>query len=430
MPLKTKSIRGTRDAVPAEIHKWQYIERVALETAATYGMKELRVPTIEKTELFVRSVGETTDVVQKEMYTFKMGRESITLRPEGTAGAVRAVLENSLLNDALPLKVCYNISCFRHENPQAGRLREFHQFGVECFGCRSPTADAEVIGVANDILTRLGIGDISLYINSIGCPECRPAYNEALVAYYKARYDRLCDMCRQRLERNPLRLLDCKEERCSMFAQDAPQILVHLCDDCKDHFEGLKARLAAMGIAYAINPRIVRGLDYYTKTVFEFVSGNIGAQGTVCGGGRYDGLVEEMGGAHTPALGFGMGLERLIMVMEASGCAFPEPKDYDLYIGSMGDAENIKALALATDLRRDGFSVLCDTVGRSVKAQMRYADKLSARFSCIIGSNELEQGSITVKKMQTGEGQACKLSAQSLAEVLYADLAVQAAESL
>lgn len=423
MALKTKSIRGTRDVTPADSHKWQYVERVALEVAATYGMAEIRLPTIEKTELFVRSVGETTDVVQKEMYTFDKGRESITLRPEGTAGTVRAVLENNLLEGALPVKLSYLLSCFRHENPQAGRLREFHQFGVECFGCEAPTADAEVIGVAADLLARLGLADVTLEINSIGCPGCRPQYNQKLVEHFRARESELCATCRERLEKNPLRLLDCKEEKCREIAENAPLCLDHLCEECSGHFAGLKTRLDAMGLAYVINPKIVRGLDYYTKTVFEFVNESAGAQGTVCGGGRYDGLVELMGGAHVPALGFGMGLERLLMVMEASGCAFPGPKSCDIYIGSMGEAENVRALALCTGLRREGFVALCDTVGRGVKAQMKYANKIGAAYSCILGSQELEGGSVTVKDMATGEGQAVDLTGEALSAFLYDRLA-------
>lgn len=423
MALKTRSIRGTRDVVPADSYRWQYIERAALEVAAGYGMQEIRLPTIEKTELFIKSVGETTDVVQKEMYTFDKGKESITLRPEGTAGTVRAVLENSLLSGVLPAKMCYLLSCFRHENPQSGRLREFHQFGVECFGGPLPSADAEVIGVAHDLFKRLGLKDISLRINSIGCPHCRPEYNRKLVEYFRAREDELCPLCRERLEKNPLRLLDCKNEHCAELAKDAPRTIEHLCEECENHFDGLKKRLDAVGIEYIVDPGIVRGLDYYTKTVFEFVSENAGAQGTVCGGGRYDGLVEYMGGAPTPGLGFGMGLERLLMVMEAQGCEFPEPASCDIYIGSMGEEENIRALALCAALRREGFYALCDTVGRSVKAQMKYADKIGAAYSCILGSQELEQGKVTVKAMETGEATELMLDAQEFSNFLYTRLA-------
>lgn len=419
MALKTRSIRGTRDIIPTESYRWHYIERVALEVARTYGMEEIRIPTIEKTELFIKSVGETTDVVQKEMYTFDKGKESITLRPEGTAGTVRAVLENNLLSGVLPARMCYILSCFRHENPQSGRLREFHQFGVESFGCNLPTDDAEVIGVAHDLFERLGISDISLEINSIGCPKCRPQYNQKLVAYYTQHQDKLCHTCLERLEKNPLRLLDCKETGCSLLREGAPLIIDHLCDACTDHFNGLKDRLKAMGILYTVNPLIVRGLDYYTKTVFEFISGNAGAQGTVCGGGRYDLLIEQMGGQPTPGIGFGLGLERLLMVMDASGCDFPKPKAVDIYIGSMGSAENTKALELCTLLRKEGFIALGDAVGRSVKAQMKYADKIGAAYSCIIGSQELESGEILLKDMSTGENRPLKLDAGAIRDHLY-----------
>jgi len=419
MAAKYRSIRGTRDILPGQSEKWQYVERVALQTAATYGMREIRIPTIEKTELFTRSVGEATDVVQKEMYTFDKGRESITLRPEGTAGTLRAVLENNMLSDVLPLKLCYIVSCFRHDNPQAGRYREFVQFGVECIGNALPTADAEVIGVAYDILRNLGVAEgLTLHINSIGCPDCRPAYNQALAAYYQAHRQALCKVCLERLERNPLRLLDCKEEGCRALAVQAPKTTDYLCGECEDHFGGLKNRLRAMELDYEIDPFIVRGLDYYSKTVFEFISPLLGAQSTVCGGGRYDGLTEQLGGPPTPALGFGMGLDRLILVMEAAGSAFPPPDSCHLYIGSMGEDENVCALKLASALRREGLNILCDTVGRSVKAQMRYADKMRAEYSCILGSHELEEDRALLKCMENGQTVEVKLTAEDFLEHL------------
>jgi len=415
MAAKYKSIRGTRDILPGQSEKWRYVEQVALEVAAGYGISEIRIPTFEKTELFTRSVGQTTDVVQKEMYTFDKGRESLTLRPEGTAGTLRAVLENSMLSDVLPLKLSYIVSCFRHDNPQAGRFREFVQFGIECLGNPSPSADAEVIGVAYDILSRLGVTQgLGLHLNSIGCPACRPAYNIKLTEYYTARKDKLCGTCVGRLERNPLRLLDCKEEKCKDLATGAPKTADSLCSECQEHFDGLKARLDAIGLEYKIDPFIVRGLDYYSKTVFEFVSPLLGAQATVCGGGRYDGLIQELGGPHTPALGFGMGLDRLLMMMEAADSPFPAQTQCDLYIGSMGEAANIKSLELATGLRRAGFVVLCDTVGRSVKAQMRYADKMGATYSCILGEQELEQNTLTLKRMSDGQTAQVALSAQAI----------------
>jgi len=418
MAQSIRSIQGTRDVTPRDSYKWQYVERVALEVARTYGMKELRLPTIEKTELFVKSVGDTTDVVQKEMYTFEKGKESITLRPEATAGIVRAVLENNLLEEGLPVKVWTVLSCFRHERPQAGRLREFHQFDVEIFGGMNPTTDAEAIGIAHDFFTRLGLSGIELKINSIGCPQCRPKYNQALVDYYQNHYGKLCPTCKERLEKNPLRLLDCKEDACAELSKDAPVILDYLCEECDTHFEGLKKRLNAIGLAFTINPYIVRGLDYYTKTVFEFVTTQIGAQGTVCGGGRYDLLTEQMGGPPTPAIGYGLGIERLLMLMEVGGCHFPEPPACDCYIGSMGEEENVKALELTSALRVQGFTVLCDIMDRSVKAQMKYANKSGARFACILGGDELTKGEAVIKNMDTGEGEAVALTGEAFIEFL------------
>lgn len=423
MALKTKKIRGTRDFIPADTVKWQYVERTVLEVAASYGYGELRTPVIEQTELFVKSTGGTTDIVQKEMYSFDMGREHISLRPEMTPGAVRAALENGLLGDALPLKLCYVAPCFRHEKPQAGRYRQFTQFGVECFGAAAPTADAEVIAVGREILLRLGIDDVVLHINSIGCPNCRPAYNEKLVAYFEARKDQLCESCKERLVRNPLRLLDCKNENCQAIAKDAPKSLDHLCADCADHFDGVKKRLTALQIPYEVDPFIVRGLDYYTRTVFEFISDKIGAQGAVCAGGRYDPLVEQMGGPATPGLGFGMGLDRILLVMEQAGIPFPGEKACDLYIGSMGEDEGVRALVLACKLRAEGFRVECDSIGRSVKAQMKYADKQNAAFSCILGSNELESGKARIKNMETGEAVEVALTEEALKTFLYGAMA-------
>ena len=425
MALKTKKIRGTRDFSPVDTVKWQYVERTALEVAANYGFGEIRPPVIEKTELFIKSTGETTDVVQKEMYSFEKGRENITLRPEITPGAVRLALENNLMAEALPLKVAYVGPCFRHENPQAGRYRQFTQFGIECFGAADPSADVEVMCVAKELLERLGIGDVVLHVNSIGCPQCRPVFNQKLVEYFRSHEEDLCDTCKDRLERNPLRLLDCKETGCQALAAKAPSTIQNLCPDCADHFDGLKKRLDAVDIPYQVDPFVVRGLDYYTRTVFEFMSDKIGAQSTVCGGGRYDSLVESMGGPATPGLGFGMGLDRILMVMEQVGAPFPQAKPCDLYIGGMGEEENIRALALCTTLRQEGFHAQCDTMKRSVKAQMKYADKIGAAFSCIIGSNELEQGTVRVKNMQDGAAEDVALTAQALTAFLYKQYAAR-----
>ena len=404
MALITKAIKVTKDVLPSEVYKNQYIESTCLTVAENFGYKEMRTPVFEHTELFQRGVGDTTDVVQKEMYTFDdKGGRSITLRPEGTAGAARSFLENGLSNEALPQKICYLTSCYRYEKPQAGRLREFHQFGIECFGATSPLADAEMIALAKQIFDELGVKDLHLELNSIGCPTCRAEYHKALKEYFASRVDELCDTCRDRLDRNPMRILDCKSPVCSEIAKDAPVVLDYLCDECKEHFEKTKSYLDAMNIEYIVNPQIVRGLDYYTKTVFEFVADSIGAQGTVCGGGRYDGLIEELGGQHTPSLGFGMGLERLQLVMEAQGCEFPEPSRPDLFIVAMGDKATLKAVEIAKDMRDEGYSVVYDLNGRSLRAQMKYADKISAKYNVVIGDNEVDTKSAVLKDMATGE---------------------------
>ncbi len=404
MALITKAIKGTKDVLPKDVHKNQYIEATVIDVSEKYGFKEIRTPVFEHTELFQRGVGDTTDVVQKEMYSFDdKGGRNITLRPEGTAGAARSFLENGLCNEALPQKVCYLTSCYRYEKPQAGRLREFHQFGVECFGTQSPLADAEIISLAKSIFDNLGVKDISLEINSIGCPTCRAKYHEALKEYFNSRKDELCGTCQDRLERNPMRILDCKSPICSDIANGAPVVLDYLCDECKEHFENVKKYLDAENIEYKINPQIVRGLDYYTKTVFEFVSNSIGAQGTVCGGGRYDGLIEELGGQKTPSLGFGMGLERLMLLMEAQNCEFPEASRPDLFIVALGEKATLKAVEIAKDMRDEGFSCLYDLNKRSLRAQMKYADKLNAKFNIVLGENEVEEGIAKLKNMDTGE---------------------------
>lgn len=421
MAIITNAPRGTQDVLPAQSGKWQYVEQKALDVAGLFGFREIRFPTFEHTELFHRSVGDTTDVVQKEMYTFQdKGGRSITLRPEGTAGTMRAILQNGLLNDVMPLKVSYVTSCFRYEKPQAGRLREFHQFGVEMVGSAAPAADAQTIAVAKTIFDSLGITGLELEINSIGCPECRANYHEALKAYFRSHFEELCETCRERLDKNPMRILDCKSPVCSELAKDAPVVLDYICDDCKTHFEGLKKHLDAMGIAYQVNPTIVRGLDYYTRTVFEFVATGIGAQGTVCGGGRYDGLIELLGGQPTPSIGFAMGLERLLLVMEQCGCEFPPDQGCTIYLGSMGEAAALKASELCMRLRDEGFYAECDIVGRSVKAQMKYADKLHAKYSCILGDNELEAGKVKVKRMDSGETEEVSLEADAFIRFIYA----------
>ncbi|MBQ5900444.1 MAG: histidine--tRNA ligase, partial [Clostridia bacterium] len=369
-------------------------------------------------EVFTKSVGDTTDVVQKEMYTFlDKGGRSITLRPELTAGVVRSVIEHGLLAGPMPLKVCYIGGCYRYEKPQAGRLREFHQFGIECFGAQSPAADAEVIMLADTLLRSLGLKSYSLHINSIGCPECRKNYHAALKEYFKSKSDSLCKTCIERLDRNPMRILDCKCPECAAVAANAPVVLDYLCDECKEHFEGVKAHLSAAEIEFSVDPQIVRGLDYYTKTVFEFVSTSLGAQATVCGGGRYDGLVEQMQGPATPALGFGMGIERLLMIMEAENAAIPETATADVYIAPMGSAAALKASALCRKLRDEGFIALTDITGRGLKAQMKYADKVGAAFTVVLGDDELENGKAKIKNMKTGE--QCEFSLDSICDTVY-----------
>ncbi len=404
MAVMIQRPKGTNDTLPSEVRKWHTVEKITDDIASQYGFKEIRVPTFEDTGLFIRSVGETTDVVTKEMYTVTASGDSqFTLRPEGTAGTMRAVIENGILNEGLPQKVYYRLSCFRHEKPQAGRLREFHQFGCEMVGSASPRADAEVISLAKSVLDTCGLKNIVLNINSIGCKNCRPNYHKALKDYFFARKDELCGTCQERLEKNPMRIIDCKSPVCQEIAKDAPVITDFLCEECSEHFSKLQEYLSAMGIEFTLNPKIVRGLDYYTRTVFEFISTDIGAQGTVCGGGRYDGLLEELGAKPTPALGFGMGLERLIMTMEKQGCDFMEDKKCDLYIAPMSEETVSKAMELAASLRQEGYFVEYDLIGRGLKAQMKYADKAGASFVIVLGSDELENGKANLKNMATGE---------------------------
>ncbi|MBE6777340.1 MAG: histidine--tRNA ligase [Ruminococcaceae bacterium] len=424
-----RAVKGTNDILPSFVHKWQFVESSMLDTARLFGFSEIRVPVFEHTEVFKRSVGDTTDVVQKEMYTFDdKGGRSITLRPELTAGVIRSVLENGLTNGPLPLKVCYIGGCYRYEKPQAGRLREFHQFGVECVGAAAPNADAEVISLAKQVLTNIGIEKISLEINSIGCPECRKKYQEALKDYFRKNIDTLCATCRDRLERNPMRILDCKSPVCKELCENAPVVIDYLCDECEEHFNEVKKHLDWAGITYTVNPHIVRGLDYYTRTVFEFVSGDIGAQSTVCGGGRYDGLIAQMGGQPTPSLGFAMGIERLMMVLEAQNADMPEAPTCDLYIASMGDNASLKATALCNSLREDGFSVQTDICAKGLKAQMKFANKIGAKFTLVLGEDELNNNTAKLKNMQSGEETEIALS--ELSEELLSALNKSALKNL
>ena len=392
--------RGTMDILPEDSPTWQYIENTARSVTRKYGFSEIRFPTFEATELFQRGVGGTTDVVQKEMYTFtdREGR-SFTLRPEGTACVARSLIENGKCSDTMPLKLFYLINCFRYEKPQAGRSREFYQFGTEVFGSASPLTDATLISLAHSFLTELGIKGVHLYINSIGCPDCRPQYRDALKNYFASRKGELCETCLSRLDTNPMRILDCKSPICSGIAKDAPRTVDHLCPACEEHFASLKTYLSAQNIPFTVNPSIVRGLDYYTRTVFEFIADGIGAQSTVCGGGRYDGLVSELGGPKLPACGFAMGVTRLILAMEASGVQIEKPNGPLLYIAPLGEAARVKALEIVSHLRAAGVFADCDIVGRSLKAQMKYADKIGARYTLMLGDSEIENGKANLKCM-------------------------------
>lgn len=402
--MLTKAPRGTNDIFGTETFKWQYIESRVRDICRRFGFKEIRTPTFEHTELFLRGVGDTTDVVEKQMYTFTdKGDRSITLRPEVTASCARAFLERNLYANPMPEKLYYIAPCFRYEKPQAGRLREFHQFGVEVFGSDKPSVDAEIISLATMFLAELGLKNLQLNINSIGCPECRKKYNEKLKAYFNKHLDELCDTCKNRLERNPLRILDCKSPVCSSIGEDAPKLIDHICDDCSAHFETVKKYLTAMGIEYKINPNIVRGLDYYTKTVFEIVSTDIGAQGTVCGGGRYDGLIKELGGDEICGIGFGLGLERLLLTMENQGVKFPGTERIKLYVATIGDEADAFAESLVYKLRGKNISCEKDRMGKSLKAQMKYADKIGAKYSVVLGDDEILTGNIKLKNMADGE---------------------------
>lgn len=398
--MLTNAPKGTKDMLPEQAYKWHYVEEKFADICRKYGFKEIRTPMFEHTEVFQRGIGDTTDVVQKEMYTFNdhAGR-SITLKPEGTSGAVRAFIEHKQYAEVQPTKYYYDTDCFRYEKPQSGRLRHFHQFGIEVFGTSNMLADAEVICLANDFLTDLGVKEIELRINSVGCPECRAKYRQALKDFIKPRYDELCGTCKDRYERNPMRILDCKSEICQGIVKDAPRMLDYLCDDCRLAFEELKTNLTSMGIGYTVDPNIVRGLDYYTKTAFEFVTTKIGAQGTVCGGGRYDHLIEELGGPPIPGVGFGLGIERLLLLMDANEAYFPEDQGVEVFIAVMGERAKAFGLKLCREMRQKGIVAEMDTLARNIKGQFKYADRLNARYTLVIGDNELDKGVVSLKDM-------------------------------
>ena len=402
--MLTNAPKGTKDIMPQQVYKWHYIEEKWRNICERYGFKEIRTPMFEHTELFQRGIGDTTDVVQKDMYTFTdHGGRSVTLKPEGTSPAVRAFIEQKTYAEVQPTKVYYDIPCFRYEKPQSGRLREFHQFGVETFGTPNMVADAEIIAIGYDFLKSMGVTDLTLEINSVGCPKCRGAYRQKLRDFLRPVYDQLCETCQSRYEKNPMRILDCKSPIDQALVVDAPMMLDNLCDECRDAFEELKENLDAMGITYVVNPRIVRGLDYYTKTAFEFVSNSIGAQGTVCGGGRYDNLAEEVGGLPIPGVGFGLGKERLLMLMEANGVVIPQPAPCDALIATMGKNARLMGQKLMKDLREKGAKVQMDDLQRNFKGQFKYADRINARYTIVLGDNEIEKGAATLKNMETGD---------------------------
>lgn len=399
-----QALRGTQDILPNDIYKWLYMENIIRDLCALYGYGEIRTPIFEETKLFLRGIGDTTDVVTKEMYTFEdRGGRSITLRPENTASAVRAFLEHKLYGDQGVHKLFYIGSMFRYDRPQAGRYREFHQFGVEILGASSPLADVEVIVLAYRLFQKLGLQNLELRINSIGDKNCRNAYKKELISYYESQKDMLCEDCKQRLYKNPLRLLDCKEDNCKLLAKNAPVITNYLCEECHNKFEKVKSGLTALHISYVVDPGLVRGLDYYTNTAFEIQYPPLGAQSAICGGGRYDKLVEEMGGPDVPGIGFAVGLERLLLALEGQNLIPNCPQKSSVYIVALGEKAEIEGLKIQGELREKGVMTYMDLQEKSLKGQMKQAGKAQSVYAVIIGENEIEQGKATVKHMQTGE---------------------------
>lgn len=402
--MLTTGPRGTKDILPDSIGAWRYVETAIRKVCDLYGYKELRTPIFEHTELFLRGIGETTDVVEKEMYTFDdRGKRSITLRPENTAAAVRAYLEHKMYADSALNKLFYIGPMFRYDRPQAGRYRQFHQFGVEAIGSDNPAVDAEVILLAAQFLRGLGLIDLKLYINSVGCPKCRPVYRERLQAFLRDKLAGFCSDCQSRFERNPMRILDCKNEKCSELSKGAPQMTDCLCDECSDHFQQLQMNLQAANLEFSLNPRLVRGLDYYTKTAFEFQYAPLGAQSAVCGGGRYDGLIAECGGNSTPAIGFAIGLERVLLALEKQGLLPATKESLDIFIVGLGKTVQTEAFKILCELRDNGVKSDMDFAGRSMKAQMKQANKLNAKYAVILGEDEVKEGCVLLKNMQTSE---------------------------
>ena len=411
--MEVQAPKGTKDMLPQDAYKWHFVENKFREIAKFYGMREIRTPMFEHTDLFLRGVGDTTDIVQKEMYTFNdKGNRSITLKPEGTAPVVRAFIENRLFNEAQPTKLYYAIPCFRYENVQKGRLRQFHQFGTEVFGSKEPSMDAEVIAFAMEFLKSLGLKSLSLNINNLGCPNCRPKYNEALKKFLEENYDDLCGLCQSRFEKNPMRILDCKNKNCGEITKNAPIILDYMCEECDTHFTEVKKYLDALNIPYTVDPGIVRGLDYYTKTIFEILNDDF----TVCGGGRYDRLIEQLGGPEMPAVGFGLGIERLLLTLQNEGIEIPNEGLYDLYIGARGEDGKLASFKLANALRTRGIKTEINHMGRSLKAEMKYANKIGAKFTVVLGDDELQTGNAKLKRMSDGE--QCEVNLNNIEEIV------------
>ena len=410
--MLSKAPRGTRDILPKEVYKWHYVEKKFREICALYGYEEMRTPIFEHTEVFTRSVGDTTDIVQKEMYTFTdKGDRQISLKPEGTAGTIRSFIEHKLYADTQPTKLFYITPCFRYERPQAGRQRQFHQFGIEALGSDEPSIDAEVISLAVQFFNEVGLKDLSVNINSVGCPHCREEYNKTLKTYLDAKSDVLCETCLERKEKNPMRVIDCKNPTCKENIQDIPFMIDHLCDDCKNHFDKLQEYLREMDIKFVVDKTIVRGLDYYKKTAFEIISNDIGSQSTVCGGGRYDGLVEQLGGPKgISGIGFGLGAERLLLTLENNNIEIKNPKSTDIYIATIGDTAKTKSFSLIKALRDNHISADIDHLGKSLKAQFKYSDKINAKYTIVIGDDELVNDEATLKNMATSEQTTVKLS--------------------
>lgn len=410
--MLTKAPRGTKDIIPAEAYKWNYLEEKFRDLCRLYGYEEIRTPVFEHTELFKRGVGDTTDIVQKEMYTFKdRGDRDLTLKPEGTAGVIRAFIENKMYAETQPTKLFYITPCFRYERPQSGRQRQFHQFGVEAIGSDTPSLDAEVISLAMQFLGEAGLKDLTVSINSVGCPVCREEYNRLLKDYLATKADVLCDLCNDRRDKNPMRVIDCKNETCQANIVDIPLMADHLCDNCKDHFDQLKLYLDEMDIKYVVDKKIVRGLDYYKRTAFEIISNDLGAQSTVCGGGRYDGLVEQIGGpSGYSGIGFGLGAERLLLTLEANGVEIGNPNHTDIFVVTIGDKAKLKSFSILKDLRENHISADKDHLDRSLKAQFKYSNKINAKYTIVIGDDELDKDKATLKNMETGDQKLIKIS--------------------